>query len=755
MASQAKKSSVTLGGVPLAANAGIAWKFQTGTQPYQTVFSTTRDLWDRKLKNQRGKELTLKIVDGQNTTTEIKKVFILHEVASDSPHRASFLVSDIRWKWQYKLVARDYNLPRKTGEKSGYFANLPVELDPIIDVWGFCEHSLKDQKTKWKAKEAVEDVLKIITDKDAAGGEYKIDSWPIKEEEQPEEGEMAFQGVVLRDPADVALSRLLGYIPGAEIYIDKDGKAVVFNAADFDESDKYYSELPKIQWDGDHSVVIERDAIRPSNVKVYFQREVEVIFTFEDNYGRSGGSTTTGNPRDLPTMQNVIPTVDRLTLVEIQNPYTGEWSWENVVAGTWVQMDKWLQAMDEDRPSGSAPWTFETIRAHWLMGDLEGVLGAKGQDLDSTANVAMRVQALRQHFRQTFRINPRYVVRSREILPHRVATLDPISGTRTPASVWGQSCFVPSTKGKLIAAIDQEQAKNYKVFINVDNYKTPFDSRSWAQIPVAPATVTMLDPDVGVFRVDWSTGPYGLKDSVIPCNLVEESDVNVPAVVTRDLAEQDKKAVGAAMKIESGTNGIFLRDTLKLAVMMTVVPNAPNNERQFYPITVEASDISKAFQKEFGIEDGDGPTLEVFVPPGELTARFAWTDDDECLETVQDLLGFKSDDEPGLKEPDKMPGYTEQNLKQQLQPYANAYAAELLAAYADARQGSVVTSVPTGSDKLKLVGNVSSVQIRIGAYPSGKVDQVTSFPGQQRPLSKFAVLSEASRHLILGTVPFR
>jgi hypothetical protein len=739
------KASVTLESVPLAGTGAIAWRFVGGTQPYTAVFSVHRKTWETRLKGAVGRPLTLKVTDSRGAVTVIKELYILHTAPSDSPNRVSFVVADKRWKWQYKLIARDFNMPRKTGNRTANFQSVPVETRVVIDEYDYLPYSL-DGEVKWTAKRTVESVLDILEDA-AEGGSYKIDSFPIDEGSA---GQFTLQGITLRDQGDVALARLLSYIPGADVYIDADGDAVVYDGTDLEAAENYLAALPPSTWAGEAAAWVDRKEIRPGKVVAHYQREVEVALEFSDDY--SGGTSAQPN-RSAPYIDNVIPTVDPETTLTEFDPEVGTTT-KTVPPGTWVRVDEWLEAMDADRPEGSLPWTFDTIKRHWLKGDLEGVLGARGLDLDSDANVAMRVQALRQHFRQTFRINRRYMERIRDIRAVRVALLDPVTGARAPAAVWGQACSIPSTKGKYMASRTPDPITT-GVFRNVDYY-TPSVTAKLIDTAPGPTSVNILDKELGIFRLDWITSPYGTIESFIPCHLVGEG-TQAPQVVSRDLSQQDTLPMGAAMKIESGTNGIFLRATLDLRVMLTIVPAAPNNERQFHREEIEADEVASLFRREFRIQGGNGPPLEVFVPPGEETARFAWDDDQSARNTIQDLLGLEDDDPntAGVEGPE-LNGFILANEGEQerhLFNHARSLAAELLAPFADNVQGAVATRVPTSG--LKLVGNMSGATIRVAAAPSAKVDAVHQFPGQQRAISRLAVMPESTRAIVLGIVPFQ
>lgn len=758
MADTLSKCVATLGGVPLAATQGIAWRFTTGTAPYTAIFVVHKDDWG-KLSGQKGKPLDLVITDSRGVTTTVKFVYVLHEAPSDGPNRVNFVVADKRWLWPYKLVARDYNIPRKTGNRTyvdGSLRDVPIETAVVVDKYDFLAYSLKSDGTRWDAQEAVEDVLDILEPRRPSGGvgppnpngTFRIESFPVKAiSGRGDAGEFALQGVQLRDPGDQALARLLGYIPGAEIFVEASGAAVVFDGADLGAVDTRFGQLPATSWDGDYAQAIDRSKIRPGKVIVHFQREVECVFNFKDQYT----GTTTGNQPDDPFLENVIPTVDPVTTIQEFDPEANRLVNKHVPPGTWVRVDRWLKAMDDDRPLNSFPWTFETIRSHWHLGALESVLGLLEDGTDDGSqefiNVAARVSALRKHFRQTFRINRRYMERIREIRDVRVALLDPVTGARAPAAVWGQACVVPSEKGNRIAARRTSDPTKLRLWKNVDFLALKNQGEQLISTPPSPARVVMVDEELGIFSVEWLVSPYGTVASFIPCMLVDPS--GAPSAPSRDLSLQDTDPMGGNFRIDGGGNELYMKDRMQLSVLLTIVPCAPNSEKQFHPIEMTASDVMTVFRTSFRIDRGSGPDMEVFVPPGESTARFAWITDDTANSTIRDLLGLLPGDDPGI-EGTNLPGFALINEDRELKPLARAIAAEVLSPFADAIQGVVVTPVPT--DGLKLVGNMDSVSVRVGS--DGKVDAVHVMPGEQRVLSRFAALPESARRIILGTLPY-
>lgn len=726
----------TGGGVHLAGTSALAWRITAGTAPYTTIATVHNRSWPY-LEDHIGQPLQLWIRDERGTETAIQDVYVLHKVASDSFHRTSFVIADRRWKWPYRLVVRDFNVPRKTGSITA-FGTVP-ETRQYVDQFDYLPYSLKEDGKRWQASEALANVLDVVDP-----GAYTIENLPIKEGSGGETGQFTLQNVQLRDGGDMALGRMLSYIPGADIYVAPSGQVVVYDATDLAAAEAHLAGLPKLARTGEAHVMVDRAAIRPNKVEVFYQREIETLLEFSDDW-----NTTSSEPdRNSPFFENVVATVDLSTSISETDPETGAATTKTCPPGTWVRIDRWLETMDGLKPNGSAPWTFETIRKQWVTG-LDDVLGAGGADMDLTASVAARVGALRAHFRQTFRINPRYMRRVRELLAVRVAVLDPVTGARAPASVWAQACIIANDKGARLGQL---------VYRNVDNTSASRESGD----PIintypSPARVQVVDPLLGIFRIVWIDPPAGTARSFIPSIAVGDNEQ--PKVVSRDLAEQDDRPFGWGAKTQGAANGIYLAKRNYARIMLTLIPAAPNDERQFHRVEVEADQIAEMFRSEFGIRDGDGPTLQVFVPPGEMTARFAWgTDDETAKATLRRVFGLDGGNEPITE----LPGFVLSNEgaeaaggqggSRHISAHSRALAAELIAAFANSVQGSVVT-IPTGD--LRLSGNMAGATIRVAQFPSAVVDVVHQFPGQQRPISRFSLLPDSTRQQVLGTLPFR
>jgi hypothetical protein len=734
------KAVATLAGVSLAANTTITWRFQTGAEPYVTQLEVHKSQWS-KLEGKQGDPQILRLADSAGVEKQIKEVYILHQVPSGSPNRVRFLVADRRWRWANKLVVRDFNVPRKSGTLTAFQA-VPAANLVTVDEYTFKRYSLFNGVEKWTPRTAIEDVLTFLEADDDGNAPVVIDSLPI--DEQGSQGSFSIQNLTLRDPGNAAVARLLAYIPGAEVWIDQEGTIRVFDGTDIEAARSLLEELKPETWSGVKVEEIDRKPVRPSKVNVWFTRELEVGFEYEDDYG---GGTAVQQDRNRPFLINVLPTVDVETTVFQYDAEGNVTSERKVPPGTWVEVSAWLDAMDKVKPKGSMPWKWDTIKRHWVAGDLEGVLGGRELDREKQANVMLRVQALRRHFRQTFQLSNRYYDRVRDIRSVRVGVLDPVTGARGTAGVWGQSCVIPSTKGRAIMSRRDGSAAIYR---NADYYPTagkPLDEST-----PSPARAQIVEKDLGIFRVDWGVSPYGDEASIIPC-LTVGANGQTPTEPEADLRTQTTAAT-SGYTVRGGPGSIFLANRLRMRVILTIVPAAPNNERQLERVQLDGGEIAEEFRTELGLAEGKGPELDVFVPPSEVTARYAWQSDNEAIGTIGALLGLGNEDptkagiDPGIE----LDGYLFVNKAEEVDSYAAAAAVQALVAYADAPQGTVVGRMP---EVTELKGNIRSAAVSLSAAPSAVMQMVTEFPGRQKALSRYAFLPEGARKSILGIVTFK
>jgi len=754
-----KKASVTLGGVPLAGSSTIVWKFTTGVHPYITTMSVHTETWEKRLKAKKGGRLQLVIINSYGNKTTIEDLYILHETPNAKPKMTSFLVADRRWRWDRTLIVRDYNISKRTGDKNFDNKTIPIDNKVTTDKYDYRPYSLHMGEFVWRAQDCLEDILEQLEGMETSGTgkkQYKIDSIATS-------GEFTVQNISISDQGNLALQRVLSFIPGTQVYVDKDGMVKVFNGLDMDASDTFIKGLPPSTWDGDKHELIDRVKIRPTSVNVYYEREIETLIKFEDDWSQPTSASPIKNSLEC---ENVIPTVYEKTEIT-------EWDYEEnkaitrtVPPGTWVNAKEWLFAHNKVKPTGSLSWNFETLRTFWLAGDLEGRLGGtkvRGSKIEDKTNVLQAIQVLKEHFRQTFRISRRYMERIRDIKPVRVASLDPVTGTRMPASVWGQMTVGLTTKGTLISSRKNPQkSANYYLI----NSYPDIQQTSIIRKDPGPQRVTFLDRDVGIFRITADNGTYGTYNTLIPGFTSDAS--GKPNVPIQDLAQQDDKGVshGAGMRLVNGTNEFLLPYEYKFKMMVTIVPGSPNSKNRMHVEPVTISEIQEMFDGRVKIQEGHGQTMDVFVPAGEITARYAWTGNDELAEkTMVEILGLDDDDpttggirdDPKTKQWDegRYPiGFTWVNEDREVMAHSRAVAAEAMSPFVDGIQGRITTRSLDGNSQFKLVGNMSGISVQVDGSPSAKVRVTSEFAGMVNPISRLALMPETARKVVLGIVRF-
>jgi hypothetical protein len=755
---QLNKTEAKIGGVTLSANESVVWRLTTGVQPYTTALSCSAEDWEQTLKGQMGQDLTLTLKSGNNGQTyTIGNVTILHELGRASRHRAVFVVADRRWKWRYTIFRRDFNMIKKTGNKTAIFENVPTALTQYIDTYRYRDYSLdqdtQGQKTTWTTRRALESVLDDIVE-----GQYDFESWPVTDDGGSEE--FKIQNLSIRDSADGAIGRLLSYVPGANLYIGLDGRVKLYNAADNAEMLEVFNGLPHQTKLGHYGVEIDKKAIRPKKVYVYYEREVECLLDFDDD---TPESTYVQPDRTTPYVENVCQTVDEQLPIYEYDPITNTYAQRTPAPGTWVTFSEFLLACNNAQRSDANPWTWDTLKVHYMLGSLLGSLAPGAADGvaagdDEFISIAERVNQIESNFRRTFRINRLLTSKVERWLPVRSAMFDPMTGARAQACVWGQYCYMPTTKQRMIYPTQDEDKKG--LYVNVDTYgRSQREGKKFIELAPSPARVQFVDEQEGVFRVDWIKQPYGLQESMIPSLVVTAADTSSLKPQTADLAKQDDELLVAGAKRQGSNNYGILKSECRFKAMVSFIPAAPNNKSKLYRVEVTPEDVTSFMNGDVKIENGDGPPLEMYVSPGELTARFAWTDDAAAQSTLSRWLELSGQQSGGGGTPageaepefNELEGFTLVNEESHLTIHAQSVAAEAYMAFADTLHGEIVADAQSAAG-LKLAGNMTAASITLGQAPSASMMQRLSFPGTRRPLSRFALMGDVARQFVVKTI---
>lgn len=589
----AETVKLSIGEIPIAFRRDqppFVWKLSYGVQPYTVVLDTTFeradkifDLADRQFEDGRTRTrndqvgpLTIKASEPGFPDFECKGVYVSQTTpTSDRINRKALILTDRRVLFDRTIVERAYNVPRGSGEaviRSD--SNVPVQLRQISEDRIYRSGSLKPDGSKWTAREVLEDVLLEV----CGEGQYVFDVEPTFTD--------SVEGLLLhRMSGSAALQVVLGYLPGVQIYVGLDGLVHVTNCyGKGGETQALRADTERAGgWE-----IVDRALLRPRRVRVYFEQECELRFTYTTT---SGFSTTRG--REDLAVENVIQVTDpQLTLAD----------GTVVTAGSWITFPQAYAAWNADSanpvPFPGIVVSDTLIRRMYMegLGTLSHIFQVATVG-GINAIWAARLQAVEQHWRRTFRVLPQWVDKLRRLSNVRVAIIDEERGTRAQAQAWFNYSVRPTTSG---LALGPSDAQGWHV---TDCYAENLNDSSGP----GPAEVRMLNPDAGIFQLVLRKDVYGRGAQIAPGTL---NDNGFPVWNVGDAYVAWSKAT--------------LDTAWSMSTILTGVQDVPNNEKRLLAVTVEANEAAESLGADIGFAQ-QGPDYEVY---GSVeTARYAWSDD--------------------------------------------------------------------------------------------------------------------------------
>ena len=717
----------TLGGILLTDEDSVGLEQTAGVTPFVRTFTLHKSS-ESKVRAMLGSPVTLEVRSKTAPTLTWEQVYPLRLAPSRVPHHVSVVVADLRWLWPRQIVNRTYNLPRKTGVRR-IVAGQVVELAVFKDEYRYVPATLKDGKRKWTPREIVEDVLGRMAQ--VFGFSWEIESWPAG-------SGLAVEGLEVHESCDHALAAVLALAPGAEVRVTKTGRVVVFDATDMAATDGMMrSAGPPTEAGGiDRTVTLEK--IRPTSITVWFDREVELRFDSAEESDDADSTVQQGDFLERQMlMENVLPLPDPNTLID----------GEQYGQGTWVTVKQALAAWNLDLASlGKSPappaLTLTNVRRYWFV--LEALYTALGNLTQSAAqaNWSARIAALRAHFRQTYRIPYAWMQRIRAIKPYRLGILDPVTGARATAQAWSQYTKEPTAKAYAQAALKRDPNLQF-FWLSVDDYPG-FDNNLWEKT-ASPAAVTVLDQDVGILHIGYRTDPFAMASGIHP-SLMRENGTGEIQAPTRDLRNALRGVVSTDGTVK-GAIPIGLADDFRVAILVTAIPLAPNDETRMFSLPVDPSSVSDEVRGRVQIKDGEGPDWNLICPPGLLTAWYAHRLTVDARQSAPKLFGF---DGPAAlaNGAQDAPGYEIINLSDTndyLRGVAFAMAVAQWAAFVDAREGQRSVHL---NPRLELAGSIDSIRHRLD--PDGRLLTDVNMPSNRRPIDPMALIPRSIRPWILG-----
>lgn len=692
---------VTLGGEPLALVPGssLVWALAYGVDPSISTLTTTADsaariesLGDRAFGTGRTAErgdpvgpLTLLIEDPEESRrVEVKGIYV---VKSNQPgfdyNTRTLTLADRRWIWAETFVEKSFNIRRRTGDRRLERGDMvPLELAINNADVGYRYETLKDGEP-WTAREVLAEVLTILC---GEGGFELPASLPLND---------TIEGLELHDYGPQALARVLAYLPGVRVYVAHDGIVKVGIIHDGSEEEAFRNAGKPNS--GDWSKV-RRAIQRPvGGYNVLCDIEAELRFDHVED------RTNATQPRDAKGkepqwIENVIVS----PLLELDRADGGK-----ITQGEAVPLGDFLDAVNAMSFTGVFPapeLTEHEIRQHWL-GHWQGLQTkyALRSDQQWDTQRLKVLSAIRTHYRQTYRILPKWVDKIRAILPLRAAVLDYETGTRAPASVYTQYlqkftqlAYSPLYRGDLAT-------RN-------DDYADDLRDQG-----VSPFSVQVLDSDIGLFRIVPEVDQTGLAETYV----VGDVDGSLPSADVANVA--------------IFWNQVTLSSAFKIAVILTALKATPNGVGRLHSEKVTVAEAAEAL----GITapEAKGPEKDLIQTAD--TARFAWIDP-----RAEDIRRSFFEGLP-------MPRELMVN-EQAVRALALSSAASALAASLDRVEGRATYPLhkvePTGN--LRTVTH--SVQVRQGN--AAVLFTTLNAPGEVSPPSVYALLPEGVRRKVRGLV---
>lgn len=724
---------VTLEEFPAILESPFQWRFQSGVKPSIARIPFMREdakeiikrFADVPFASRRRVTLT---INGQ----EIKGLFVLGELQAEHPDVSIIEVADVRAWWSYSHTKRSYNIRRAVGFKrrKDWNEDLQVDVQPDIDF------------APWSLNKGVEwDSLAVINDQlesdDALGWiGFKFSVEPSVKSLKA----MPIEGLEVDERSDSAMKRVLGFLPGADIKVDADGQVIVYSKIDGSEDEVIFN-MQEL-FDGPRVIEQTNAAVRPSEIRVLFTREVEVRFDFI----QQPVDGTRAGEGEARTIRNVIPVPDFSLTV----------GGRDVAQGTYVEEVDLIVRYATDF-NVSATQLDEAIRVSFLPGlDLWAPLILTG-DSELTAvkaNNAARISAIQRHYRQTYRINPKWHNRIRSIKDYLVATIDPETGQRAPAVAFMDHSIVPSAKSHLLSARKQIQGQaniipsaELTYLINVKGYPTTaLGPLRKDEARPAPARIKVEDEDQGIVRLEFLLDPYGLEQAVLPSTVD-----NVPAVSTGAGRRTSAISFDAVTEEAARNFGVpQLSQSHKLAIVLTVIPGSPNNRNQFHEVVVKPKDVAKLLPREArkGLNEAYGPPMYLRVGPGIETARVAWSDDSEAVDAIEKIFGAR---EGKLKKEvvEKLTINSSENRAgaASLQRIAESMAASEYARMTDRLIGA---RQQAGAEAITPTGSIQNVEIAVAG--DGSVTTTANLPDELPRIEPFALLDNNTRRIVLKRV---
>ncbi len=715
----------TIAGQTILGSSTVRWSFIDGPAPYIATFDVLAGSMTTVLEGPP-KPVEL-VMDWDGGTLVVSNLYVIEEAASDDPNIARIRVADRRYWWSYQHIKRGFNVRRHNAPKRLQNPGRR-ELKPVAaDVW-YAPWSTKDKQglNPWTAEEILRD---IIGELNGAEGDMEgaVPNVRITADITGKLKQLPVEDLEIDDSGPEAMAVALSHLPEVALTIDREGDVVVYSKVSGDERQLIRDAGPE-SVGGGHVQFMTNGRIRPREVHVLFTREIEVRFDFEELTSKSG---STARGVDDRFADNVLAVPDfELTLDD----------GTTVAQGTYITFSQALRAWGP--PIGFLDDLDYTTIQEGLTPfmDLWAALALSGT-AEPNADWMARMSAIQTHYRKTFRINRRWMDRISKLNAFRVATIDPETGTRAPAVAYSDWCVLYSQR-----AVVGGLGSAY--IMNVAGYPRPDPpGHINDESKPAPARVSIMDHDQGIIHVSYEVDVNRVYEMIIP-SMIEMSGSGkdglgrpVEPGPTFDITDKTRAIAFDAAQAGVERKYAKLTSQHKAAIILTALSGSPNTDQQLERVKMQPSDVKDLLPDALaqGIENAQGPVMEVRVSPGIETARVAWVD--SAAGDIEKAFGV-GEGEPNLR--DIMINFEGSQEAASIKSIARAVAAQVYAEFADREQGEKTVSL---RPDIQPAGWLTNVTHEIGV--EGTVTTTLTLDQQAAKLSIFSLLGDGERSMIL------
>ena len=767
-------TKILLGGYPVLASSSVSWKLTSGVRPNIQTFDMT-PLDAMAVLSEKSLELHL------GNKIKVKALYPLGYGPSENPNIRRVRVADRRVWWSYRFINRMYNKRRNVGFKRMVDPASAAEIQPVVPKVWYRRWTLKNQNVdvnpltaKWTANEIIEDILKELQKPEEKAFQQKFPFTVFGPGQNLEK--LDIEDFQLKENGDMALSRALSFFPGTDVYVQYDGRVIVYSKNDIDREKFMIDELgPRVVGEGDYKFVAN-DLLRPSKVNVYFQYMPEIRFDADE----TPGVTRTTDER---FSENVLPVPDyQLTLKDKNGNNVTDADGSSIVLaqGTWITIDEAFNSWGI--PPGfinTAKLSHDIVQKAMVpyMSLFPGLqlAGAFQPDADWSARVA----SLQANYRRTYRINRQWVDRVHKILGFRTALVNPTTGTRAPATAYSDFSYLTGLRALFNEAKAGTGPKSMSYCINVKGHPAIGNQPASKNISSAPnlahsvpGHVTVVDADQGIMRLDYILDPYRMFEAILPSMITlanKEGDIDAfgrpnfagPASTILQNSQAGQNIINGlattnARPICFSALGKAHLDALpkltknhKMSMIFTAIPGAPNSNASLFRVPIKPSEVVNRLPS-VGIAGADltslGPEMDIYIGAKTECARIAWDDDYATIIEGIFLNTDGKDQSDKVIDNDLVLNYSKTTIAgASLREIALGAATRVYASLIDRYVG---TKTGTLTPAIAPAGWISEVEMSVST--KGEAFTSITMPTSIQPIDLFSFLDSSTRAVILG-----